>query len=124
MLLDKTKDVELKAGRTLDIRVFVRNVDGSIPNLAGLTARWWMGRNAQATGADIFVKKDVNSGVTVVITDPSKPYVLISLAEADTMNVEPGDWYHECVLFGPGASSAVVISGRFILKPSLVREPY
>jgi hypothetical protein len=105
--------------RTISIGPVV-DENGTLIDLTSAEARWWMGRSAKATGSDIFImKKSGGQGITFNNTGGSW-FVLVSLVPADTENVPPGNWYHECEVIDQFNNVARVTIGKFKLNQSLI----
>jgi hypothetical protein len=110
------------AGDTATIRIPVVDGDGQPVDLAGAVARWWMGKNVNATAAeDIYVKKSSGSGLVIEISTAGS-VVVITLDPGDTEGKSAGTFYHECEVVDASGNVSTVTIGKFILKPTLIPD--
>jgi len=132
------QQVEMWAGDTLTIRIPIKDTDGGYVDLGGATAKWWMGKNAKATGTDVYLKKSSAStmlcddGVTrnqVEIDRETDFWVLLVHLKGDDTetgfgtNPKPATYYHEAEVIDADGNIATVTTGQFIIEPTLVRNP-
>ncbi|QOZ25281.1 hypothetical protein XH93_18055 [Bradyrhizobium sp. CCBAU 51753] len=113
---------------------------GNYVDLSGIQrARWWLGKSAKATGADVYLKKDSNS--TMVCDDgvtrnqveweafeTDKWRLVVHLKGADTeTGVSPipktgASYYHEAEIVDADGNIATVSTGSAELVASIVRN--
>lgn len=109
-------------GDSRTITIPVLDAAGAAVNLAGATARWWMGKSASATGTNVYVQKATGSGITITSAGSPATYTLnITLAPADTAGLKPGSYYHEAEVVDVSGNVATVTTGTFTLERDLVR---
>ncbi len=112
------------AGDSATITIPVRDGTGAPVDLTGATARWWMGKNVKATGADIYVQKstDVDGGIIIQQNSPTELGALIITIDAgDTEGQKPRTNYHEAEVV-IGVSVSTVTTGDFIIKGTMIPD--
>lgn len=103
--------VTLWAGDSLTLLFTVTDAEGQPVDLTGGSARWWLGKNSKAIGANVYVKK---TGAISTNT------VEVSLLPADTETLKPGTLYHECEVIDAGGNVATIAIGSFVLQPAII----
>jgi hypothetical protein len=114
------------AGDSAVITVPVRDGLGAAVDLTGATARWWMGKNVKALGADVYVKKTTDpgdgGGITIQQASPTDVGVLIITIDAgDTEGLRPKIYYHEVELV-IGDSVSTVTTGNFVINGTMIPD--
>lgn len=98
----------------------VVDVDGEIVDLTNAqSVRWWMAKKVTSTGTDIFIMKQVGSGLILQQTS-GQWTILVTLDPEDTEEIAPGTYYHECEIVDAAANVATVTIGKFVLKDTLI----
>lgn len=134
------QDITHYAGDSAIITIFpVLDGAGQPVDLTGATARWWMGKSATATGTDVWVKKS-SEDTLVNEAGATIPQMALSLMETDLWGIsivlipsdtettstafhpQPGSWYHECEVEGADGKISTVTLGKYVLKPTVVRN--
>jgi hypothetical protein len=117
-----SQDITAYAGDTLIITIPVLDGSGANVNLAGAGASWWMGKNATATGTDVYIKKSLGQGMTLTDNTAGLYTLAITLAPQDTENLTAGTFYHEAAVIDANGDIARISLGKFILKPTLIPD--
>lgn len=120
------EDITHWCGDSRTITIPVLDVNGAAVALPGATARWWMGKNARATGDNVYVQKSTSDGIAITgpatVGGVANVYSLsITLDPEDTEDLKPGSWYHEAEVVDASGNVSTVTIGTFILKRDLVR---
>ncbi len=102
----------------------IKDGNGEFVDLTGASARWWMGKNVNATGADIYVQKSDGHGLVIDGDTAGGWSLIITLAPGDTENltVKLGTFYHEAEVVDGDGDVSTVTTGKFILKPTLIPD--
>lgn len=135
------QDITHYAGDSATITIGpIRDQDGALVDLGGaLGARWWIGKNASATGTDVWVKKNSDETlvdetsatvdqIEIIRIETDGWGLLIRLIPSDTETVsttfkpQPGSWYHEAEIVDADSKVSTVTIGKFTLKPTIVRN--
>lgn len=130
--------VTLWAGDTFQIRIPVVDQDGAYPSLSGATAKWWMGKSAKATGADVYLQKssatdmvcddgETRKEVEIEQYETSKWRLVVNLKGADTelgtsAIPKAGTYYHEAEIITADGNRSTVTIGPFVLEQTMVRN--
>jgi len=113
--------ITITRGDDLTVLIPVLDEDGANLDLSGGTARWWVGKTVNSTGANVLIDKST-ADVTMTITSASGLYTLtIPIEPADTEALEAGNWYHEAEVITSGGLVYTVTTGTFALGADLVR---
>ena len=105
------------------MRIAVTDGDGGNVNLSSATARWWMGRSAKATGDDIYLQKATGGSGIQITNDAGLYYLEITLEPDDTNELtRTGRFYHEAEVILSGGEVVTVMTGDFVLHPTII-EP-
>jgi hypothetical protein len=108
-------------GDTHIIAIPVKDGDNNNVDLTGASADWWMGKNANAKGADVYIKKSSAVPTEIQLTNNLGLWtVTIKILPADTETLKPGKWYHECRVTDSAGNMARVSLGSFVLNPSII----
>lgn len=116
-----SQDVTHYQGDSATISIPVLDAAGAAVDLSGATARWWMGKNVKATGANIYIQKRDGSGL-VIDAETDRWVLVITLAPADTEALTAGTFYHEAEVVDADGNVSTVTIGKFTLKPTMVRN--
>ncbi len=113
------QNVQHWRGDSRRIQIPIREEDGTPVDMAGGSARWWLGKSATAVGDKVVVKKAAGSGLSLSVDDDLWT-AEIRLDPADTQALRPGDYYHELeVVDGAGAVSTVTV-GTFTINQTMI----
>lgn len=98
----------------------VRDTNGNLVDLtSALSVRWWMAKKVNSTGDDIYIQKALGSGIALV-EDDGEWTIEVTLVPADTEDLAPGSWYHECEVVDAASRVATVMVGKFTLKDTVI----
>jgi len=108
----ENQNVTIYRGETKDFAITVYCDDGSYSNLTGATVEWnLVNRN---TG-EILVTKTTASGIS--LTDPTNGGMTVYLLPADTIFIEPANWYYHMVTVLDSSNYvSVSTTGNFTIK--------
>ena len=113
------QDVTMWAGDSFTIRIaLLTRTGGPLALDPADTARWWMGKAPNARGADVHVRKSTGDGITIE-TDGGQSVLVVNIDPADTVDVTPGNLYHEAEIIASGRVSTVTV-GRFSLIETMI----
>jgi hypothetical protein len=117
------QDIVHYKGDSATITISVQDGAGNFVNLSGATARWWMGKSVSATGADVYIKKAIGSGLEIDQPTTSEWDLVITLDPGDTENLtKVGTFYHEAEVVDADGNVSTVTIGKFTLKPTLIPD--
>ncbi len=119
------QNVTLWRGDSMTITIQVLDGDGEFVNLDGATARWWMGKNVNARGSDIYIQKtsDIDGGLVVTQVTSDEWNLVITLSPSDTESLTASNnYYHEAEVVDFMGNISTVTTGKFILKPTLIPD--
>ncbi len=111
----KNQDLEMMQGTAKIVTVPVTDSDGLPLNMAGATIYYGV-FTSKGVGAAV-IEKSVGDGIVLVSEDGINDAVQITLDAADTNDLLPGRYYHECRVTLSGKPQ-VVFEGRIRLKKS------
>lgn len=117
------QDVTHWAGDSAIINILVADEDGNKVELSGCTARWWMSKAATSTGTDVLVKKATGGEGVEIQLGTDFDSVSVALDPTDTEGRKAGSYYHECEIVKPNGDIATVMTGKFIIKPTVIPNP-
>lgn len=90
------------------------NPDGSLPDLTGATAVWYLAEG-QFDGAPIYVTKTNANGLS--ISKPATTWIItVGLDPADTATVPAGTYFQQCKVTLQDGGTDRVESGPFVLS--------
>lgn len=116
------QDITHYVGDTRIITIPVLDGDAAHVNLEGAGVSWWMGKNVNATGADVYIKKILGGGITLTHDTSGLYKITVTLAPGDTSSLTAGTFYHEAAVIDADGNIARVTIGKFILKPTLIPD--
>jgi hypothetical protein len=105
------------AGDTLSLRIPIANPDGSRPNLAGASGKWWLTPKSSSAPAEALLKKE---GIALQ-NAATTPTLVVSLSPADTRDIPPGVYYHEAEITDADGNISTVMTGRFTIQPAVIK---
>jgi hypothetical protein len=105
------------AGDTLSLRIPILNPDGTKPNLAGASGKWWLAPAATSAAAQALLKKE---GLALQ-NAATAPTLVVDLAPLDTRDLLPGLYYHEAEITDANGNVSTVMTGRFTLQPAVIK---
>lgn len=118
-----SQDITHYKGDSATITIPVKDAAGNFVNLSGATARWWMGKNVNATGADVYIKKGIGTGLMITQPTTGEWDLVVTLAPADTETLtKTGAFYHEAEVVDSGGNISTVTIGKFTLVPTLIPD--
>ena len=117
-MLPDNHTIELPAGDSRRVVVPVVDDQGAAVPLAGATIRWWVAKNAKATGAAVFIKKSSTSEIEI---DSEASAFSFTIIPVDTDGVRPDTYYHEAEITFPDNSVSTVLRGSLRITPTLIR---
>jgi hypothetical protein len=101
-------------GDTFNFAIQVQpNADNTTPDLTGAQAAWVM-LDGNYQGATILLGKKTPD--VVVNQDGGIWQVVVGLDPADTENIPPGTYYHQCKVMLAGGDSYHIEGGPFVLS--------
>lgn len=110
-------------GTSREIIVPVTDENGVPLDLTNGTARFWVGKSVNSTGADVWLRKDTADNTITITSDGATPPLFslnIAVNPSDTETVEPRDsYYYEASVADQAGNEYVVAGDAFELKPSL-----
>jgi len=113
--------ITMTRGDDLTVTIPVLDETGANLDLSGGSARWWVGKTVNSTGANVLISKST-AAASMTITEDAGLYTLnIPFVPADTEELKAGDWYHEAEVITSGGSVYTVTTGTFALGADLVR---
>lgn len=113
------QDFDHWRGDTKHINIPVRDVDGAAVDLAGGSARWWLGKSPGAVGSGVLVKKSTGEGLTLAQINGVWTAQIV-LDPADTQGIKPGAYYHELEVIDADGAVTTATTGMVTIKPTLV----
>lgn len=115
------QDITHWCGDSRTITIPVKDAAGGNVDLAGASARWWMGKSKTASGASVYVKK-TTADSSIEITNASGLYSLVVYLDPDdTKTLSPGSCYHEAEVTDASGNVSTVCIGAFVLVRDMVR---
>ena len=111
----KAQDIEFVAGDFVEIVATVVDNDGAVKSLAHCTAEWVLFN--ERAGVQLFTKM---TGAGITITDAVNGVLTVTLQPADTVNVRPGQYYHECEVTDETGKPSTVFIGHVTILPTRV----
>lgn len=113
--------VSMRRGTSREIVIPVTDENGTPIDLTNATARWWVGKSVNSTGADIIIEKTTGGGGGITITQVNGIWQLnIAVLPADTETDQPRlSYYHEAEVTDQASNVYVVASGTYQLLPAL-----
>lgn len=119
------QDFTMWQGEDLVITVPVTNSAGTAVSLTGATAVRWLlfsGRNAFTQADTASVTKTLGSGIGLVNVNDTNDGVQITIDTADTDDLDPTIYYHECRVVDSSSDEQVVFIGNMYLKKSRTND--
>lgn len=113
------QNFSMRAGDDMLLRVTVA-ADVAL-TLTGATVRWWMAKTVKKRGDQVQLKKSSLSAGGIEITNESERIFEITLLQGDTLDVKPGEYYHEAEIETSVGAIATVMFGTMTLEDALVR---
>lgn len=110
----KNQNFEMFCGDTHELPVTVRDSSGALKDITGAAVAWAL---AKSVKCDPEFTKATGSGIA--LTDPSNGLFTVTLNPADTLNLCPGDYYHEAEVTDSSGRVVTVMTGRVRLLPSI-----
>lgn len=96
MTMEIGQDFDLRTGNYRELVFYVSKLDGSPMNLtSGFTAEWRFFRPSAQTP---FLTKKVGVSNDINMTNAAEGEVTVKLKKVDTIDLEPGVYYHELVV--------------------------
>lgn len=118
------QDVTVRQNNGVVINIPVRDETGANVDLTGATAEWWVADlpppgEALATEAR-HIRKYAGAGL-VIVSSGGLYTIRVTLVKADTANLRPGTYYHECAVVDVSGNPSTVATGRFEVKQTIIR---
>jgi len=113
-------------GDDLVITIPVKDAVGNWVDLTGATAEWWMGKAVNSTGANVYIKKSTleSGGDLQIINVASGPEwdLVVTIHPLDTEHLRSGTFYHEAKVIDGYGKYSTVMTGPFVLNPTLIPD--
>jgi hypothetical protein len=93
--------------------------DGTVPDLAGASARWAL-MEGNFTGAAVLIDKTASGEIFINTDDEGNWQVVVELDSANTQNIPRGMYYHQCVVTLAGGLKSHIEGGAFLLGFSAI----
>ena len=118
--------VTMWIGDDLVITIPVKDAVGNWVDLTGATAEWWMGKAVNSTGANVYIKKSTleSGGDLQIINVASGPEwdLVVTIHPLDTEHLRAGSWYHEAKVIDGNGKYSTVMTGPFLLNPTMIPD--
>lgn len=113
-------DFELTLGDSRDLTVTVKDEDGVIVDITGMTVEWAASVLEEGGfDADASISKSTGSAGGVVLTDPANGVFRVRLDAGDTDELADGRYFHQAKVFD-GGRPYTVLRGKMTLLKTLI----
>ena len=118
-MLSLPQTIQIDAGETVEVRIPVENGDGTKPNLTGASARWFVGRDTNATGSDVYLRKRTSDDSIELVEVGGVWGLEFTLTGEETAALAPGQHWHEAWIRDADGRPDTVASGPFIVAGTI-----
>lgn len=113
-------DMSVQAGDDITVEIPIKNLDGTIPDLTGASAKWKLSLKANSTGSDILIQKDT-AGATMTLSLMGGVWTAsIPLLHADTKSLPPKSYHHELTIIDFSGKISTVLRGACSIIGTLI----
>jgi hypothetical protein len=120
-MAEESQSFVIPAGNTRTLAFTIKNTTGAPIDVGAATCEWWV---SDVDDADTvhFKKKTTDVGNVIRLVYVGETLMLyVDLFEEDTIDLEPGVYYHEAQIIIPDELRDTIAIGRMKVTPTIIR---